>query len=260
MNKLPQALAWCAGALACSNASAQSTVEAYGLLDLNVGYVSHLASSDGNAWRISSGGMNTSRLGFRGSEDLGGGMKAVFQLETGIAADTGAADTPLFKRQANVGLEGRYGRLVLGRSFTTVYDFMVAYDPMGYAPFYSWAPAGNASGTSKYGMTLAFDNMIKYAGKVGNLTFGANYGAGEQGSSGDGAKHGFAVNYAAGAIAVVGTWERTNGGTPAPSASRDATTVWHAGAMATLRRFKLQVAARDYLQRTGSAEVRARLY
>jgi predicted porin len=56
--------------------------------------------------RVISGGMNTSRWGLRGSEDLGGGLKAVFNLEGGILMDTGAQDGALFKRQANVGLEG----------------------------------------------------------------------------------------------------------------------------------------------------------
>jgi predicted porin len=59
----------------------------------------------GSMTRVISGGMNTSRWGLRG-EDLGGGLKAVFNLEGGILMDTGAQDGALFKRQANVGLEG----------------------------------------------------------------------------------------------------------------------------------------------------------
>jgi predicted porin len=253
-------LACCAGTLGCGSAAAQSSVQTYGLLDLNVGYASNFSAPGDGVVRVSSGGMNTSRLGFRGSEDLGDGLKAVFQLETGIAVDSGAADTPLFKRQANVGVEGRYGRLVLGRSFTVVYDFMLAYDPMGYAPFYSWAPAGNASGTSRYGMTLAFDNMVKYTGKMGKLTFGANYGAGEQASTADGAKGGIVVNYASGPYSIVATWERANGNTVAPAASRGATTAWHLGAMYSRGKLKFQAAAREYGLAGSMPDVRARLY
>jgi hypothetical protein len=92
------------------------------------------------AWCASvSGGKNTSRWGLRGTEDLGGGLKAVFNLEGGILMDTGAADGALFKRQAYVGLEGSFGRVVIGRSFTSTYDTVIKFDPMGFAPNYSWA-------------------------------------------------------------------------------------------------------------------------
>jgi predicted porin len=198
-----------AGVLASSSAFAQSNVDVYGIIDVLLGPTTNLTKDKGTTWRVSSSGMNVSRLGFRGSEDLGGGLKAVYQLEMGLIPDTGNTDNPLFKRQANVGLEGSFGRLVLGRSFTSVYDFMLPYDPMGYAPFYSWVPTGNASGVSKYGMTTAFDNLIKYTGKFDNLSVGLTYGAGEQSATiGDSAKGAVAVNYAIGPVSVVGTYER----------------------------------------------------
>jgi predicted porin len=53
--------------------------------------------------------------------------------------------------------------VVIGRSFTTVYDTVIAFDPMGFAPFYSWATSGPATGPSKYGFTTQYDNIIKYA-------------------------------------------------------------------------------------------------
>jgi predicted porin len=256
------------GVLASSNALAQtadtkSKVDVYGIVDVLFGPTTNVTKDKGTVWRVSSGGENVSRLGFRGSEDIGDGLKAVYQLEMGIGIDTGTPDSPLFKRQANAGLEGRYGRLVLGRSFTSVYDFMLPYDPMGYAPFYSWAPTGNASGASKYGMTTGFDNMIKYTGKIGDLSFGANYGAGEQsGSTGDGAKGAVTANYAMGPFSVVGTYERENGNKIATS-TRDVTTVAHVGAMVSSGKWKLQAAARDFKLRAakaGTPDVRARLY
>ena len=252
------------GALASGNAVAQSNVDVYGIVDVLVGVTTNITKDQGTALRVSSSGMNTSRLGFRGSEDLGDGLKAVYQLEMGIAPDTGTSDTPLFKRQANVGLEGRYGRLVLGRSFTSVYDFMLPYDPMGYAPFYSWVPTGNASGASKYGMTTGFDNMVKYTGKFGNFSFGLNYGAGEQSSSeADSAKGAVAANYTAGPVSVVATYERENGNAVTGTSTRDVTTVWHVGAMYSSGKLKLQAGARDYKldpAKALTADVRARLY
>jgi predicted porin len=254
-------LAWAIGALACGSAAAQSNVTVYGLVDMNVGATTNLSADRGTTWRVNSGGMNTSRLGFLGSEDLGGGTKALFQLEMGIAADTGAADTPLFKRQATVGLEGRYGTLLLGRAFTTVYDFVLPYDPMGYAPQYSWAPAGNASGASKYGMTFAFDNMVKYAGKTGNWSYGASYGAGEGAAAGEGAKGAAAVAYAAGPWSAVATVERVNGMPDAVTGARGDTMSWHLGAMYAAGKWKLQAAMRDYRQTSAtSPDVRGRLY
>jgi predicted porin len=254
-------LAWGVAALACGTAAAQSSVNVYGLVDMNVGVIDNVSAAGGSTVRINSGGMNTSRLGFTGSEDLGGGLKALFQLEMGIAADTGVADTPLFKRQATVGLEGRWGTVLLGRAFTTVYDFVLPYDPMGYAPQYSWAPFGNATGASKYGMTVAFDNMVKYAGKTGNLSYGASYGAGEGASAGDGAKGAVAVNYAAGPWSAVATAERINGMPDAATGARGTITAWHLGAMVNEGRLKLQAAVRDYRQEmAGAPDVRARLY
>jgi predicted porin len=222
------------------------------------------STAGGTATRVSSGGMNTSRLGFRGSEELGGGLKAVFQLEAGLQLDTGSADTTLFRRQANFGLEGQLGRLVIGRSFTTTYDFMISYDPMGYAPFYSWGPSGSSAGSSRYGMATAFDNILKYRGKVGNFTFGASYGAGEQiGSTADGAKGALGVDYAAGPWSLVATWDRINGSNVAEPGRRDVATSVHLGAMYKAGPLKLQGAVRDYklaANRDVVADVRARLY
>jgi predicted porin len=264
MKTLPKSLGWCLAAFACANVHAQSTVEVYGLLDLNVGVTSNTAKEGGNVVRVSSSGMNTSRLGFRGGEDLGNGLKAVYQLEMGLVPDVGGADNPLFKRQANVGLEGRYGRVVVGRSFTSVYDFMQAYDPLSYAPAYSWAPTGNGSGPSKYGMTAAFDNLVKYTGKAGGFTFGATYGAGEQTSStADGAKGALAVNYASGPFGLVATYEKVNGNLVAAAGDRDVTTAWHLGALVNVGKLKLQAAMRDYKLDPANGltpEVRARLY
>ncbi len=251
------------GLLASSGALAQSNVDTYGILDVLVGPTTNLTKDKGTVWRVSSSGMNVSRLGFKGAEDLGDGLKAIYQLEMGLTLDSGNADNPLFKRQANVGLEGRWGRVVLGRSFTSVYDFVLPYDPMGYAPFYSWVPTGNASGASKYGMTTGFDNLVKYAGKFDNLSVGLTYGAGEQSATiGDGAKAAVALNYAMGPFSVVGTYERING-TKTAAGVRDETTAWHVGAMVTSGKLKLQSGARDYRLESAkplTPDVRARLY
>lgn len=215
---------------ASSAASAQSNVQIYGVMDAGVEYVTNAAASGGDVTKVYSGGSNNSRLGFRGSEDLGGGLKAVFNLESGLLIDDGTVDGPLFRRQANVGLEGKFGRVVVGRSFTTVYDFIVPFDPMGYAPRYSWIPTGNGTLSSKYGMTTGFDNMVKYQGQFNKLKIGASYGAGEvAGNASDGRKFAAGAAYELGALRFVMTGERVNGVSNALGA-RSESKVYHAAA------------------------------
>ena len=251
-------------AAAAGAAQAQSNVTVYGLLDVGVDNTSNASASKGSLSRVSSGGMNTSRWGIRGNEDLGGGLKAVFNLEGGIQMDTGAMDgNVLFRRQAYVGLEGSYGRLVLGRSFTTVYDFVLPFDPMGYAPFYSWGTSANGSGPSKYGMTTGFDNLVKYSGKAGDFKFGASYGFGEKATgSQDSAKFSSGVTYTAGPVSLLATFERINADSIAGGA-RDKTTSYHLGAMYNEGPWKVQAVARDYKfdpATSGKPDLRATLY
>jgi predicted porin len=265
MKKSVASLAVLAALCACGYASAQTTnVQVYGLIDAGVEYVDHASASGGSAVRVVSGGKNTSRWGFRGTEDLGGGMKAVFGLEGGILLDTGNADGAMFKRQAFVGLDGKLGRVVLGRSFTTVYDFVIKYDPMGFAPNYSWATSGSATGPSKYGMTTAFDNLIKYSGQSGNLSYGATVGLGEQaGNQADSRKWATAVAWNQGPLGVMASYERINGNTVAATGNRDETNTFHVGADYKTKSWRYTAAMRGYKLESGKAatpDVRADTY
>lgn len=250
---------------AATSVHAQSNVQVYGLLDLGVDIASDAKPGGGTLSRVSSGGMNTSRWGIKGNEDLGGGLKAVFQLEGGILMDTGASDGNLFKRQANVGLEGSFGRLTLGRSFTSVYDTVIKFDPMGFAPYYSWATGGSATGPNKYGMTTGFDNLIKYAGETGHIKYGFSYGMGEQspGSAADSAKYAGAVSYQTEALGLMATLERINGNNVAATGHRDETTAIHLGGYYQSGPFKFWLAGRGYKLAPGkanTAEVKANTY
>ncbi|TFW09262.1 porin [Oxalobacteraceae bacterium OM1] len=218
--------------LAAGAAQAQTTtVQVYGLVDSGVEYVNHANAAGDSVLRVTSGGQNTSRFGFRGSEDLGNGLKAVFNLEGGFFVDSGQIDGGLFRRQANVGLDGAFGRIVAGRSYTTVYDFILPFDPMGYAPQYSWATTGNGTGGSKYGMTTGFDNIVKYQKQFGGVKVGASYGFGEvAGATTDAAKYALGLGYNAGPLGLAATAERINGTTVAATGARTQTTVYHLGA------------------------------
>jgi predicted porin len=245
-------------------AHAQTSVQTYGLIDAGVEHIDHADAKGGSLTRVISGGKNTSRWGFRGTEDLGGGLKAVFGLEGGILLDTGNADGALFKRQAYVGLDGALGRVVIGRSFTTVYDFVIKFDPMGFAPNYSWATSGAATGPSKYGMTTAFDNLVKYSGHTGALSYGATVGLGEQpGSPSDGRKYATAVAWGEKAFSVMASYERINGITVATTGNHDETSAYHLGADYKTGSWRATVAMRGYKLQSGKAatpDVRADTY
>jgi len=235
------------------SAQAQSNVQVYGIIDAGVEYLNHAGPGDDAQVRVVSGGKNTSRWGFRGSEELGGGLKAVFNLEGAIGLDTGdTGGGPLFKRQANVGLEGGLGRVVIGRSFTTTYDLVSKFDPMGYAPNYSWATTGSATGPSKYGMTTGFDNLIKYTGHTGGLTYSATMGLGEQaGNPQDGRKYAAGGTWVGAGLGLMATCERINGNTLANTGRRDQTRACHLGIAYDTGRWRTTAVMRGYRLESG---------
>jgi predicted porin len=117
-------------------ASAQSSVTIYGKVDL--GLTLDSGSASGKSVRLDSGVTGGSRIGFKGVEDLGGGMKAAFQLETGYCADS-AAGAPNFctgsnqfmGRQAHGDLTGAFGALSAGRQYSLGFNNLSTIDPFG---------------------------------------------------------------------------------------------------------------------------------
>ena len=107
--------------LAASGASfAQSSVTVYGIADLWFGSINSAGTS---TTQLTSGGVSASRFGLKGSEDLGGGLKANFLLEQGFSVDTGAATTgQAFSRQSYVGFSGNFGEVKLGKIWTAYDD------------------------------------------------------------------------------------------------------------------------------------------
>jgi predicted porin len=109
-------------------ASAQTNVTIYGIVDMGLARTDNGSTTTTS---LDSGKQSGSRIGFKGVEDLGGGLSAVFNLENGFNADTGAqADAArLFNRQAWVGLAGGFGTVKAGRQFTPVYANLGTFDP-----------------------------------------------------------------------------------------------------------------------------------
>lgn len=153
-------------------AHAQSNVQIYGILDSGV---EHLSGGGTSVTRMPTvtGGFMASRLGFRGTEDLGGGLKANFVMEMGLGADTGALQQSGrgFGRQSYVGLSGDWGSLTLGRQYTMGLYAMIGSDLMGPAVFGLGSLDAHLPNTR-------LDNAIIYRGKFGNFDVGAGYSTG----------------------------------------------------------------------------------
>lgn len=208
--------------LAAGAAHAQTSVTIYGIVDAAI--VGEHGSGSSVPTKITSGAASASRIGFRGTEDLGGGLSAFFTLETGAKVDTGELDASntIFNRQAFVGLKGSAGAVALGRQYTPYHLALTAYDPFG---------TGYA-GTSKNlfpdsGSNVRTSNTITYKspnlrGFDGELA----YSAGEQSqSSAAGRQYGGAVGYTSGPLGVRVVYNARNSDTGAngsvPAASHD---------------------------------------
>ena len=119
-------------------ASAQSSVTLFGIIDAGVTYQSATSrdpvtgfASKQSKWSLANSGYNSSRLGFRGTEDLGGGLAASFWLEAPITNDDGATGVSTFNRRSTVSLSGGFGELRLGRDYTATFWNDTVFDPFG---------------------------------------------------------------------------------------------------------------------------------
>lgn len=167
-------------ALACALAApavthAQSNVTLYGVVDTGLAYVNGVGPQrHSETFMPNLAGTVPSRWGLRGAEDLGGGLKAVFTLESGFAPDTGVAGQGgrMFGRQALVGLSSaNWGQISVGRQYTMLFWAMLEPDMLGPNVF------GSGS-FDAYLPNARADNAIAYKGKFGGLTVGATYSFG----------------------------------------------------------------------------------
>ena len=167
------------GILACSGAHAQSSVTLYGLLDAGISYVNHAATPTGGSSskvKLDDGVIQGNRWGMRGTEDLGGGLSAIFTLEGGLSVANGAAaqSGTLFGRQAFVGLSKTgVGALTFGRQYSFSTDYVSKY-----------AAGGLTVGNYAFRMndvdqltSSRINNAVKFASaNFSGLTFGALFG------------------------------------------------------------------------------------
>jgi predicted porin len=173
-----------AGALAvlAAGAQAQSNVTIYGIIDTAVAHVDNTNANGDSVTKMPSlTGSFPSRVGFRGTEDLGGGLSAIFTLESGFGPDTGTMGqgNRLFGRQASVGLKGKWGALTLGRQVNMTYIASQKADVLGPNLF--------AIGSiDPYLPNARSDNAIGYLGNFDGIVAGATWSFGRDASSSGG--------------------------------------------------------------------------
>ncbi|MDB5959447.1 MAG: hypothetical protein JWP59_741 [Massilia sp.] len=160
-------------------ATAQSNVTIYGVLDAALSKEDTGAPNGKKTLQLNSGNQSSSRFGFRGTEDLGGGLKAIYNLEAGYALDTGVGDAALFGRRSVVGLESAYGTLTIGREYSPIAAIAAASDPFGQGFYGSNLSAFGATGR----LTRRLSNSVNYkSNPYSGFSLLAAYAAGEQSS------------------------------------------------------------------------------
>lgn len=167
-------------------ASAQTSVTTYGVLDLYYRHDSG-ASMAGSLSAIDAGAasLTGSRLGFKGKEDLGDGLAAIFTAEMGFGPDTGAFDGTGtgFGRQAFVGLQGDYGALKVGRQYNPLFIGGIKYDPFGDGLLGAYSRLIVLGAGKRLSNSIVYDTPATLGGFSGeaSYTFGEVAGAASQG-------------------------------------------------------------------------------
>ncbi|MEM5436552.1 porin [Paraburkholderia diazotrophica] len=229
-------------ALGCfvTAAHAQSSVTLYGLIDAGITYANKVATSTGHdsVVKYGDGVASGSRWGLRGTEDLGGGLKALFVLESGFSSGDGTSGQggALFGRQAFVGVsKNSIGALSFGRQYTFSTEYIGGNYTMG-----SQTPAGNYAyhiNDLDQLTSSRVNNSVKFSSaNFAGLTFGAMYGfsnstlfagtptttVGTTTTQGSSSAYSFGANYAQGPFGIGAAYTNIrypNGATPAFSVS-----------------------------------------
>ncbi|WP_454875466.1 porin [Paraburkholderia xenovorans] len=155
---------------------AQSNVTLYGILDEGINYNSNAGGN--RLYSLTSGGLQASRWGLRGTEDLGGNMKAVFVLENGFDVSTGKLGQGglMFGRQAYVGISSGVGTVTLGRQYDSVVDYV---GPLASGDQWASSMGAHPGDLDNLNNSYRTNNTIKYTStNFAGLTFGGTYSMG----------------------------------------------------------------------------------
>ncbi|KXV03880.1 porin [Caballeronia megalochromosomata] len=198
-------------------ANAQSSVTLYGLIDTGLTFVNNVANPNPNQSNaktnfhgLTSGNLQESRWGLRGSEDLGGGMKAIFTLESGFNVDNGQSNNGLFGRQAFVGLSSDVGTVTLGRQYDSVVDYL---GPLSAAGTWGGTYFGHVAGNDNLNSNFSIANAVKFqSANYSGFTFNGMYGFSNQaGGFKNNRAYSFGAGYANGPLKVGAAYMQANG-------------------------------------------------
>lgn len=248
-----------------SAASAQSSVTVYGKVDVGVvhdsGSVAVGNPAGSKSLRVSSGVSGGSRLGFRGVEDLGGGLKANFVAETGFCADSNAG-APNFctggnnfmGRQAYVGLSGGFGAVTLGRQYSPSFIILTTVDPFGTG--LAGQTTNLFDGGNGFGNPRMNNSVIYSTPSMGGFTATVDFGAGETlGNWKQGRILGGSAVYSAGPVYVGASFQRTESGTAAADKK-----LWNVGGTWDFGVAKAHVMYQQVKNGAGNAQVGANAF
>ncbi|WDD91798.1 porin [Burkholderia sp. FERM BP-3421] len=210
-----------AGLAAATTAHAQSSVTLYGIVDNGLTYQSSAASvgatSGGHsAVKMSTGVWAGSRFGLKGGEDLGGGTKAIFQLEAGVSTTNGTSQYAggIFTRQAWIGLTNpAYGTLTAGRQYTAYYTLLSPYSPTTWLTGAFGAHPGDIDSLDT--SYRANNSLVYMSPKFYGFTVGGSYSfGGTPGSVNAGSTWSAGIQYINGPVGIAAAFQRVNNSTP----------------------------------------------
>jgi predicted porin len=169
------AVASAAAAFASAPVMAQSNVSVYGVIDQAI--TTQSQASGGSVSSLLGSGYTTERLGFKGSEDLGNGLKANFMLETGFNSANGYQDAQFWQRTSTVGLSGaNWGSVNFGRQYTPVFSVQATND------LFRVAGVGSIYSLTNTGVTRS-SNSIRYdSPDMSGFSLAAMYSMGDTGT------------------------------------------------------------------------------
>lgn len=182
-----------------------SNVQLYGIVDAAIRHTNNEgAGGDSSLTKMIGGGMSQSRWGINVTEDLGGGLKAIANLESRLELDSGSlpANAPYFQ-QSWMGLQGNAGRLTMGRQYNVLFDLVTTtYSSFPYSPYMeAYKP--------EIGMALGArsNNMLKYTAEVGAIRGALQYSFDEGAPGRSGRTVGGYLRYSADGLSVGGAYQ-----------------------------------------------------
>jgi predicted porin len=194
---------------AAGSAQAQSTVTTYGVVDVYAGRWQLASRAKANV--VNSGGLTTSRIGFTGSEDLGSGMKANFNITALMRTDLGSMGRfdgdPFWSSRSTVGLSGSFGEANAGRMNSPLFFALIKFDAFGLAAigplFLQTFPGGQPITAPQQVSDSAINNSIQYATPtISGFRAALHHGFGEVAGSSNKGRTGASLTWDSGPLSL----------------------------------------------------------